>query len=220
MGKVDLTGKKFGRLTVVSKHEEKLYKEIAWVCKCECGNQTLATTNQLLKSRKMSCGCLWKKSPGNVNDLTGKKFGKLTVLKRDGKTKNDNALWLCRCDCGNEVTARGTSLRRGEIVSCGCSKNEQIQHARKVLTKDKTVDGVIVPLLTKKVRKDSRTGHKGVHRRIRRGKEKYEVSITIRGKRKYIGTYHKLEDAIKARKQAEKEYHEPYIKALEENEND
>ncbi|MEC5268285.1 hypothetical protein P9G49_04120 [Heyndrickxia coagulans] len=96
--------------------------------------------------------------------------------------------------------------------------DERIKHAREDLMTNKTIDGVQVPLLTKKVRSDSVSGHKGVHRRVRNGKEKFEVTITVKGKRKYIGTYSKLYDAIKARKDAEKEYFEPYIKALKERE--
>ncbi|WP_348658941.1 hypothetical protein [Heyndrickxia faecalis] len=216
---VDLTGRTFYDLTVKSRHTEKLYKETAWVCECVCGNITYATTGQLLHGRKKSCGCRRKRTPGNALDLTGKRFGKLTVIERSGTLENGRALWLCRCDCGNTIVTNATTLRRGEAKSCGkCLVDERIKHAREDLMNNKTVDGVPVPLLTKKVRSDSGTGHKGVHRRIRKGKEKFEVSITVKGKRMHIGTFNKLEDAINARKAAEKEYFEPYIKALEEKE--
>src|SRR5690554_4149689 len=103
----------------------------------------------------------------NSLNLSGKRFGKLTALKRAGRTKNDNALWLCKCDCGNEVKSNATSLRRGDITSCGCEREERMKNARKVLEEEKTIDGVKVPLLTKKVRSDSKSGHKGVHKRNR-----------------------------------------------------
>ena len=77
-----------------------------------------------------------------------------------------------------------------------------------------TIDGVMVPLLTKKTRSDSVTGHKGVAKRVRKGVTRYEVSITVKGKRIYLGSYQKIEDAITARKAAEVEYFEPYIQAL------
>lgn len=154
------------------------------------------------------------KSPPNVIDLTSKRFGKLTVIKRAGKTKNDNALWLCKCDCGETTIAMGTSLRRGDTVSCGCDKAKQIDHARKILMTDKTIDGVNVPLMTKKVRTDSATGIKGVHKRNRKGKITYEVSIAIKGKRKYLGTFNKIDDAIAARKKAEKIYIDPVVKRI------
>jgi len=213
-----MIGKRFGKLIVLEEMEERLHKAIAFKCKCDCGNETLATRYQLKSGRKKSCGCLRKKTPDNALDLTGKKFGRLIVIERDGRTKNESALWLCKCDCGKTVKANATSLRRGETTSCGCSRKYNIKKARQTLT-EKTIDGVQVPLLQKKVRRDSRTGHKGITIRKRYGKTYYEVSIGFKAKRKYIGTFKELEDAIKARKQAEEKYHDPYIKALEEKEN-
>nr|WP_321303361.1 hypothetical protein [uncultured Trichococcus sp.] len=155
------------------------------------------------------------KTPPNALDLAGKRFGKLVAVERSGKTKNDSALWLCQCDCGNTAIANATSLRIGDTISCGCIKKEQIDHARQVLVDEMTVDGVMVPLLTKKTRSDSRTGHKGVSKRVRKGLTRYEVTITVKGKRIYLGGYKNIEDAIAARKAAEAQYFDPYIKALQ-----
>lgn len=216
---MNLTGQRFGKLTVIRQSPDKLYNEIAYICKCACGNETIARKSHLIQGLKKSCGCLRKKSPTNVLNLEGKRFGKLTVIERAGKTKNDNALWLCQCDCGNTAVAMGTSLRRGDTISCGCNKDKQIANAKKVI-EEKTIDGVQVPKLTQKVRSDSSTGHKGIYKRKRGKREYYEVSIGIKGKRKYVGSYKTLNEAINARKEAEKEYYEPYIKALEEKENE
>ena len=64
---------------------------------------------------------------GKLVDLTGQKFGKLTVLRREG-CKGPYPAWRCKCDCGNETVVRGTSLKRGNTKSCGC-----LQHERKRL---------------------------------------------------------------------------------------
>ena len=154
------------------------------------------------------------KSPPNALDLKGKRFGKLVAIERAGKTKNDNALWLCQCDCGNTTKANATSLRIGDTISWGCIKKVKIDYARQVLTDEMTINGVVVPLLTKKTRSDSGTGHKGVSKRVRRGLTRYEVSITIKGKRIYLGAYKNIKEAIAARKAAEIEYFDPYIQAL------
>jgi hypothetical protein len=53
-------------------------------------------------------------------DLTGQKFGRLTVLKRVSITGSRNSAWLCRCTCGNEHVVLYGSLRRGLTKSCGC----------------------------------------------------------------------------------------------------
>ena len=58
-------------------------------------------------------------------DLTGQKFGKLTVIQR-AKSTNKNAKWLCRCDCGNCSTVFGADLRSGRTQSCGCIHSEQL----------------------------------------------------------------------------------------------
>lgn len=61
-----------------------------------------------------------------VIDLTGQRFGRLMVVERaTATTKSTNARWRCLCDCGNEVTVLGTTLRRGESQSCGCLSLEQ-----------------------------------------------------------------------------------------------
>lgn len=93
-------------------------------------------------------------------------------------------------------------------------KKVKIDYARQVLTDEMTINGVVVPLLTKKTRSDSGTGHKGVSKRVRRGLTRYEVSITIKGKRIYLGAYKNIKEAIAARKAAEIEYFDPYIQAL------
>lgn len=52
-------------------------------------------------------------------DLVGKRFGRLTVIQYCGKGK-----WLCRCDCGNTRINKTHPLKDGQIVSCGCYKDE------------------------------------------------------------------------------------------------
>ena len=54
------------------------------------------------------------------NDITGMRFGKLTVLKNEKSDKHRNSMWLCECDCGNKIIALGKDLRSGKKHSCGC----------------------------------------------------------------------------------------------------
>ena len=60
---------------------------------------------------------------GKLIDLTGRKFGMLTVLKFAYKNSFNQAMWKCRCDCGNETTVHSNNLRRGYTKSCGCVRN-------------------------------------------------------------------------------------------------
>lgn len=62
-----------------------------------------------------------------VIDLTGQKFSYLSVVGREGTTRDRKATWRCVCDCGSEVVVTGRNLRSGRTKSCGCSR----QHVRK-----------------------------------------------------------------------------------------
>lgn len=53
-------------------------------------------------------------------DLTGMKFGRLRVIKDIGRTKQGNVLWLCQCDCGNQVKVNSDCLIQGKTKSCRC----------------------------------------------------------------------------------------------------
>lgn len=55
-------------------------------------------------------------------DLIGKRFGKLTVMERNGINNQRRALWKCACSCGNEVTVSTSNLKSGNTKSCGCLK--------------------------------------------------------------------------------------------------
>lgn len=60
-----------------------------------------------------------------VIDLTGKTFGKLTVIQRSGSNVQGEAVWLCQCDCGNKSLVSSSNLRTGNTSSCGCFGKEQ-----------------------------------------------------------------------------------------------
>lgn len=61
---------------------------------------------------------------GKLIDLTGKKFGRLTVIKRTGSNEGKRIIYLCKCECGKEKIIRGDNLRNGKTKSCGCLHNE------------------------------------------------------------------------------------------------
>lgn len=62
---------------------------------------------------------------GRFDDLVGKKFGKLTVIKR-AKNRGHNTCWLCQCECGNLKEALASNLKTGVTNSCGCITKEKI----------------------------------------------------------------------------------------------
>lgn len=70
-------------------------------------------------------------------DLTGKRFGRLTVIKRVYKEGDKQTYWLCKCDCGNETVACASHLKDGHTKSCGCFHKEELNksHTKHGLSK-------------------------------------------------------------------------------------
>ena len=61
---------------------------------------------------------------GRKIDLTGQKFGRLTVIEEAGRDKSRNIKWMCVCECGKETIVRGSNLKNGGTQSCGCLRNK------------------------------------------------------------------------------------------------
>lgn len=61
-----------------------------------------------------------------VKDLRGQVFGKLCVEGRDGSSNDGQAVWLCRCECGQTCAVSGGHLRTGHTRSCGCLWRETV----------------------------------------------------------------------------------------------
>lgn len=61
-----------------------------------------------------------------TEDLTGKRFNKLTVIGRDGAYKSGNVRWLCKCDCGGFTHTTGYLLKSGKVMGCSCISSERM----------------------------------------------------------------------------------------------
>jgi len=139
MGKIiDLTGKKFGKLTVIRKIDKSESLQTPktghpyWLCICNCGKNVIVGGQNLRTGHTKSCGCTkWPRSKYRLaEDLTNKRFGKLTVIERLGKNQSkdhhspNNYNWKCQCDCGEEIITRADLLIYYNKRSCGCLTNE------------------------------------------------------------------------------------------------
>lgn len=60
-----------------------------------------------------------------INDLTGKRFGRLTVIERVQNNQSNKVMWRCLCDCGKETIAIGSRIYTGKTKSCGCLTTEK-----------------------------------------------------------------------------------------------
>lgn len=137
MKRIDLTGQRFGRLTVI-RYDHSEHDGTHWLCKCDCGNEKVAAGYSLRSGNTKSCGCLnsdasraklvkareaLKARPRK--DLTGQRFGRLVVLGlADVPDRKGFIFWRVRCDCGTEKTVMQNNPVSGRTKSCGCLFNE------------------------------------------------------------------------------------------------
>ncbi len=92
-----------------------------------CGKEFKGDISGVGKGLIKSCGCLLNMTARNktFKDLTGQKFGKLTVQYcLPYSTVDNRAIWHCTCECGGEKDVVGKLLRQGHTISCGCSNSK------------------------------------------------------------------------------------------------
>lgn len=64
-------------------------------------------------------------------DLTGQRFGRLTVISLDPiRSKSGRARWFCKCDCGGQCVSEALNLRQGSTNSCGCYSRQRSSEAK------------------------------------------------------------------------------------------
>lgn len=130
MKALKLKGQRFGRLVVVRRAGKNKFDHHLWKCRCDCGKQTIQATGHLHSGLVQSCGCLAQESRAKragrrALRLKGRKFGRLTVLRRVGK-KQGKFQWACQCNCGRIHLAVAGDLNNGRVKSCGCIRIEMM----------------------------------------------------------------------------------------------
>ena len=148
-------------------------------------------------------------------ELKNKTINGITLLEKTDKKRRGAILWKCKCFCGNIFLAEAYRIKNGEISSCGCKRKvfrkDNFKKARKELSKG-FKDGTFLNLIeNNKVRKNNKTGINGISIRKNKHSISYIARICVQGKNIRIGTYRDIEDAIKARKEAENKYFKPIL---------
>ena len=101
-----------------------------WLCRDEFGREIYRTTYEIV--RKLN----EEDHPSNFVDMTGRKYGRWTVLGLWWKRVPGNEVaWFCQCDCGIVRKIRGAQLRNGRSTSCGCYHREVISERNKAAVK-------------------------------------------------------------------------------------
>lgn len=148
-------------------------------------------------------------------DIIGKRFGKLVVLSND---PNRKYYVICKCDCGNIKSIRSWGLTthgKRPVRSCGCEKQksclENAASHNKINKAFSTNFGVIE---SNKPYINNKSGYKGIY--WDKHRNKWCADICSQGKRIRLGRFDTIEDALKARIEAEEKLHDPVIRLKEE----
>lgn len=172
---IDLTGKRFGRLTVLRKDtEHSETKRIKWICQCDCGNVVSILGNNLVRGNTLSCGCLASDHTRDRlrKDITGQRFGRLVAIEpcydNDNRKYKSSTRWKCKCDCGNTAIVDIANLMNGHTRSCGCI-NEELQTTHGLTTTEigRHLSGIYITMLRRcynpKVKDYPNYGGRGIY---------------------------------------------------------
>ena len=190
--KQDLTGQRFGYLTVINEVRKEGNPHRYWLCRCDCGNEKVIEGSHLKNGHTKSCGCYRREvRKGIAADLAGMRFGHLTVLGEVPGRIRSEAYWLCRCDCGSWSVCRQEQLKNGQAKSCGCGGKKKLSGAA-VQFGEKNHG--------RKRYSNNTSGQPGVYRKE---KNRWKAAIGFHGKVYHLGTFRSYEDAVEARKKTE-----------------
>lgn len=207
---IDLTGNRFGKLVVL----ERVYrgkKKVEWLCKCDCGNNTIVQGSNLKNGHIRSCGCQIVESNTKHNQWNTRIYRIYYAMKE-------------RC---NNPKSKQYEYYGGNGI-CVCSEWENSFEAfykwavSNGYDNNLTIDRInpkgnyepsncrwatrATQSFNRRISKDNTSGYTGISRRKDTGK--YQAYISKNGKRYVLGCFDTFEDAVIARQNAEKEYYD------------
>ena len=201
----DILNKTFAHLTPIAPAPPTSSGRRRWVCRCDCGGEAVVLESNLKSGHTTSCGCAKRV------DLTGKRIGRLTVLRRSDRTAPRGArrtpLWECRCDCG-EIVYKATDVLTNPAQSM-CKTCAGVYAAGKARANAGYESGTQLSKLKPRApQSQNRSGMRGIYLDEKSGR--YRVRIMLRGKQHHVGYFSTLDEAVKARLQAEEEFFGPF----------
>ena len=204
-----MVGKKFGRWTVIEHVDKPSSRALYFLCECDCGKTGVVSGSTLRQGKSKSCGCYRSEVLSKVDEMIGKRFGKLTVLSITNERVRGCVKYICQCDCGNITKVVRGSLTWGDTKSCGCLSHDVKSDWMNNYLKDVLVENTRIDQLNTKARSNNTSGRRGVHLIKHTGK--WEATIGFKGKNIHLGRFTNFEDAVKARECAEEELWEPML---------
>lgn len=227
--KEDLTGKQFGRLTVLKRAEDYIdsngYHRLCWRCKCECTNGTILDVpeNRLKTGNTRSCGCLQKEQLAERSKKQFKKYndyevqedyvimytqkGEMFLVDLDEFWKVKNICW-CKNN-GGYLSGANTENQEKELLHryiMNCPAELEVDHINSKAKYDNRKSNLRVAT------RQQNSANKGISSRNKSGvtgvswsksQQKWRARIHQNHKEIHLGYFENFEDAVHARKQAE-----------------
>lgn len=203
----DHVGEKHHELTIKSAYREK--SKLYAVCECSCGNTCTVRYDRLLSGHTKSCGHVGEEKQFKSIDLYQKvnKYG-IKAIRETEEIKWNCHVWEVQCHCGKVFRVGADKFYK--IKSCGCSQYKNgVKNVTEANERYNVENTRVLNLMHKKLAKNNTSGVTGVTFRKQRGT--WAAQIEFKGVSYYLGSYHKKEDAIEARKTAEKELHGSFL---------
>ena len=218
----DITGRKYGYLTVIKKDGFFSEGSVYWLCKCACGKYTHATHYQLTKGVKRSCGCFkilssrkfnTYKIEGEVTKVFDSK-GNYCLIDTKLLPRVKTKYWFLGSNYFESTTGTKKKFRISlhRFVLNDFDMSHDIDHINRNKL-DNRVENLRVASraqnnINKNTSKKNTTGYTGVS--FRKNKGDFRAYITVNGKQKHLGLFSSAEEAYKARLEAEKLYYDEF----------
>lgn len=230
MGKfIDLTGQRFGKLVVERRAPNNHSGGTCWICKCDCGNTTIIPAGKLRSGWTKSCGCFQREQTSKSNKKINafRKVGETVYVKMSNTEKEmlvDADIWeKLKNYCWYENTLGYAASKDYSTKKCILFHIAAFPDCPRNLVRDH-IDGNKLNNQRKNIRfisqekncknqvhkKATSSGRNGVS--FDSNKKKWNSYITLNGKRKSLGYFQNLGDAIKAREEAEIKYYGEYCR--------
>lgn len=210
----DLSGKYYGQLEVIRRAGSNNRSAPTWLCRCHrCGREAVFVGYTLHK--RSDCGCSLAEKRADLSGTTVRNFD---IIRRTGKKKTGEKIYLCRCKlCGREINITAAQIRSTR-TNCVCQNptpdlKYDPEHIKELIKKGRDasyVDGVNINSVFKEdATKRSKTGVRGVYPESRRPGQ-YVASCQVHGERWSKGGFVTIARAKEARDKAQAELIEKY----------
>ena len=217
----ELTGQRFGNLTVIKRVESNKDGRAQWLCKCDCGNECIATGKSLINGSKKSCGCYQKYKPSHKMYNNYYVIGELVYVQY----RNSYDCFIIDKECLDEIkdmcwhnTAdypyskiNGKSCALSRLIM-NCPEDMEVDHINGKPWDNRKCNLRVVTRsqngMNTGTRISNTSGYKGVV--WYKSRSKWMAQITFNNKRYFLGYFDDINDAINARKEAELKYFGEY----------